>query len=191
MFLKQADGRNPTPPNPGAQASGQIATINAGSTVGNQFARFSPASIHESSPMSRTYARRAPYCTHCGFGSPQSNTSARRENHLVILAISYARADNFISSFLIASRLSSLYRNQCHSAQVRITNYSFGKMPQPKFPGPCCPLTSKRNCLAQLIAKRLGQSLCTIACKRLRAITCIHLNGRSLHPIRHFVLARI
>ena len=117
---------------------------------------------------------------HCG----------RRENHLVILAVSYARADNFISSFLIASRLSSLCRNQCHSAQVRIANYSFGKMPQPKFPGQCCPLTSKRSCIAQLIAKRLGQSLCTIACKRLRAITCIHLNGRSLHPIRHFALAR-
>lgn len=49
---------------------------------------------------------------HCG----------RRENHLVILAVSYASADNFISSFLIASRLSSLCRNQCHSAQFRITN---------------------------------------------------------------------
>ena len=49
---------------------------------------------------------------HCG----------RRNNHLVILAVSYASADNFISSFLITSRLSSLCRNQCHSAQGRINN---------------------------------------------------------------------
>lgn len=66
---------------------------------------------------------------HCG----------RRENHLVILAVSYASADNFISSFLIASRLSSLCRNQCHSAQVRIANYSFGKMPRSKHFGTILP----------------------------------------------------
>lgn len=56
MFLRQADGRKSPLPNHGAQTSGQATTINSGSTVGNQFPRFSPAPIHESSPMSRTAA---------------------------------------------------------------------------------------------------------------------------------------
>ena len=43
-------------PNHEAQTNDQTTTINAGATVGNQFPRFSPAPIHESSPMSRTDA---------------------------------------------------------------------------------------------------------------------------------------
>lgn len=117
---------------------------------------------------------------HCG----------RRENHLVILAVSYARADNFISSFLIASRLSSLCRNQCHSAQVRIATNLSAKCLGRNIPGQYCQLTSKRNCLAQQVANRLWQSLCPIACNCLRATTCTYLNGHNLHPIRHFALAR-
>ena len=117
---------------------------------------------------------RAPYCTHCGFGSPQSNTSARRENHLVILAVSYARADNFISSFLIAPRLSSLCRNQCHPAQVRIANYSFGKMPRPKHFGTILP------------AHQQTQLPCATDCKTPMAIAlhhCVQAVARNyLHP---------